>query len=242
MKLLPQTIQRFEAVAQSDGSYTPSAATTVLICDRYLVELIGPAAGGKSTIMGLAQEKDPEFSYVSGFTTRGPESRDVPGRYRYYNTDEEINTLIDQIDNGEVLQYVTHPTTGQLYGSFPADYHSTYNMLDTLFNTTSELDKLKFKGILKIAIVSRGNVWGDLFLARYPQASPERTKRINEAILCLKWVINDAPADMLWLENSWGSAELAAENLIKLARGTKKSEDLRALAIEMLQRAESIAG
>jgi hypothetical protein len=242
MNLSPVTLQRLQTASDTSSMYAPSVSTTALIANRYLVELIGPAAGGKSTIMSYAQQQNSEFSYVTGFTTRGPEPRDVPGRYRYYNTDDEVNELLDHVEKGEVLQYVVHPTSGQFYGSFPADYNSSYNMLDTLFNTVDELDKLPFKKVLKFAIVSRGSTWTDLFLERYPKPSAERTKRINEAILCLKWMINDAPADILWLENSWGTAELAADNLIQIAHGVKQPENLRELAIEMLQRAESIAG
>ncbi|MFZ2126336.1 MAG: hypothetical protein WAV04_02385 [Candidatus Microsaccharimonas sp.] len=241
MKLSPSTLQRLETLSKSEKVYVPNSNAQAAIHNRYLIELIGPAAGGKSTIMGHAQAKDTDFSYVTGFTTRGPEPRDVPGRYYYYNTDEEVNTLIDHIEKGDVLQYVTHPTSGQLYGSFPSDYKTSYNMLDTLFNTVAELDRLPFKGVLKIAIVSRGNSWADLFLERYPKPSQERTKRINEAVLCLNWMINEAPDDMIWLENPWGTAELAADNLISLIKGSKKTEDLRPLAVEMLERAKGIA-
>ena len=205
------------------------------------IELIAPAGEGKSAIMDATTQVNPEYSLATSFTTRNREARDIPGAYRYFTTDEEITGLLDRIDDQAVLQYVVHPTTHKLYGSMSEDYRTNFVMLDTLFNNVDELDKLPFKAIYKIAVVSHGDEWAARFLDRYPTASEERTKRIGEAILCLEWILAQDPNVLFWLQNRPNQVTDAAHDLILMTKTAMPSQNLRVLAEEMHAEAEKIA-
>ena len=241
MLLTPETQQRIDQAIKAADLYMPNAATNAQLQTHSLIELIAPAAESKSTIMDEAAALDPDLSYVSGFTTRTHEDRDVPGRYAYFTSEEEINGLLDRIDQRSVAQYAGHPTTGKLYGSFPEDYHTDFALLDALFNSVDDLDRLAFKSIFKVAVVSRGNEWEERFVARYPESSNERMKRAHEAILCLEWIIAQDANKIIWLENTAGHATKAAKQLIAMTKYGQPSESLRPLAEEMLEKAKKIA-
>jgi len=227
------TLARLDHIRDVAPSYMPNDETLQKLTGTVLIELIAPAAEGKSRIMDEVAALDPDFSYVTGLTTRSPEARDVAGRYRYFNSDQEINELADSVDKRELVQYVTHPTTKHIYGSSPEDYRTVYCLLDTLYSAVADLDEIPFKAIFKIAIVSDGKEWMARFLERYPEANEERAKRLKEAKQCLEWQLQQDPQSIIWIENKMGEADQAARELVSIARGETKPRGGRAMAESM---------
>ena len=241
MTLSPNTQARFDAAVAHRPSYAPNRETVSVLKSKAIVAFIAPAAEGKSSMMLLIETLHKDFSFVTGFTTRNYETRDPDGLYAYFNSDEEMNRLLDRIEAGSVTQYVQHPTTKQLYGSFPEDYHSDYNMLDVLSGAVAGLDSLPFKKIIKIALVSRGSEWIARLLARYPEVSEERTKRVNEALQCLRWTLDQPKDSLLWIENKDGGLEEAAKKVIDLIENNQPSDDLSHFAQEMYDEALKVS-
>ncbi|MEO6110062.1 MAG: hypothetical protein ABIP50_03575 [Candidatus Saccharimonadales bacterium] len=241
MILNPETLTRFNNAANGQPLYAPNEATNAIIEPKTIVEFVAPAAEGKSALIREVDLLHSEFSVVTGFTTRPEEARDTGGRYTYFNTDEELNTLLGRIEKGSVVQYVQHPTTGQFYGSFPEDYHTKFNMLDVLSNTVNDLDRLAFKSIFKIAVVSHGEEWINRFLERYPDGSEERTKRVTEAIQSLEWVQNQPKNSLSWLHNRDGYIRGAAHIAISIVKTDRATPDLTHLAAEMYDEAMKVA-
>jgi len=241
MTLSPATLARLERAVQSKPTYTPNSATSDILHSKSMIEFIAPAAEGKSSMMLLIEKIDKDFSFVTGFTTRQHESRDPDGIYQYFNSDEEMSYLLDRIEAGSVTQYVQHPTTKYLYGSLPEDYRSEYNMLDVLYSAVEGLETLPFKKIIKIALVSRGSEWIARLLERYPEPSEERTKRINEALQCLSWTLEQPKTSLLWVENKSGDMDATAKHIIDLIKTDSPSEDFSHLAQEMYDEAMKVA-
>lgn len=231
--LTQETLARLDTIRAGAQSYSPSDETLQKLTSSILVELIAPAAEGKSRIMDEVAALDSDFSYVTGLTTRPPEERDVPGRYRYFNSDQEINELADSVDRRELVQYVTHPTTKHIYGSSPEDYRTAYCLLDTLYSAVADLDEIPFKAIFKIAIVSDGAEWMARFLERYPDTNEERAKRLKEAKQCLEWQLHQDPQSIIWIENKKGEASNAAQELVSIVRGKRNARGGRVLAESM---------
>lgn len=205
------------------------------LANKTLVMIVGPAAIGKSSLMNTVTNQDQEFGRVSGFTTRQPRSNDEPGMYRYI-TDQEASSLIA---NNDVVQYAVHPTTNAAYGSQVMDYPKTYNMLDTLSNVVDELRALPFKRTVVISLTANADAWQEWFLARYPRASDERTKRLQEAILSIEWSLGQT-RDHAWIVNAPEELESTANQLIATVRSGQIVSEPPKEALLLLQRAKSL--
>ena len=148
---------------------------------------------------------------------------------------------MNQIDDKQVVQYIGHPTTHKLYGTFPSDYHSPYSLLDTLYNNVDDLDAIPFKSAHKIAVVSNPDEWISRFIERYPSNNEDRSKRISEAILSLRWAINLNPTTVNWLENPYNQISITATNVIALTKHNQPGRNLQYIAKQMLVMAEKVA-
>lgn len=230
----PELIAHMNRLGARIGDYEQNQEVGRMTATFELVAFIAPAAEGKSTIMEAAALTDQDFGYVTGFTTRLPEARDVPGRYRYYNSDEEIAELLADIEAGRVVQYDQHPTTGQLYGSHPSDYAHRFAMLDALYTSLPQIERSGFGRVHKLMIVSRGSEWVNRFMARYPEASPERDKRAREGIDCLEWALEQPVGSLAWIENNDGEVNTAAQEVIAIVKNSQRSRQLQLLAKEMI--------
>ncbi|MDB5162175.1 MAG: hypothetical protein JWM52_683 [Candidatus Saccharibacteria bacterium] len=239
--MTPDTQNRFDKAVQLKPDYQPNAETKAILQSKTILEIIAPAAEGKSSIMLMIEHTNKKFSFVNGFTTRKKEARDPEHLYKYVNSEEELNELFDRIEQGSLVQYIQHPTTKQLYGSFPEDYENDYSMLDVLSSAVAFFEVLPFKRKIKIALVSKGNEWIKRLLARYPEPNEERTKRVNEALQSLGWVLEQPKDSLVWIENKAGDMDYAVNRIIDLIENDQPSEDLSYLAQEMYDEARKVA-
>lgn len=182
------------------------------LSQKELVMIVGPAAIGKSTLMKRAVELDDSFGAVSGFTSRPPRSNDETGRYRYIGGDD-IEAVIDSPDT---IQYAVHPTTGFVYGTQLQDYSAQYNLLDALASVADQLRALPFRKTTIISLTAPSIHWQEWFFARYPSASAERRKRLEEAVQSIQWSLNQT--EHPWLVNHQSDVDSVATNLIYIVK------------------------
>lgn len=178
---------------------------------KMLIMIVGPAGIGKSTVMHATTNLDERFSYVRSFTTRP--NRDGP-RTTYRHITEDEAAAIQQC--GSAVTYFKHPTTGYVYGTEPQSYSAKYNLLDTLSATVERYRLLPFERTLTISLTADPDAWEAWLLARYPEPSPERKKRLQEAVQSIEWSLAQT-ASHSWLMNQPGDPEAAAHALISIA-------------------------
>lgn len=182
--------------------------------------LVGPTAVGKSTLMNEVVKLDAEFARVSGFTTRQPRDNDEPGMYRYVSS-AVARRMIEQDD---VVQFAIHPTTGDIYGTQLVDYPKTFNLLDTLSTVVDGLQSMPFQRTVTVSVTTEPAAWQAWLLDRYPQASEERTNRLEEARQSIEWSMQQR-ADHFWLVNRPNDLATTAQELIAIVHsGTGTSE------------------
>lgn len=143
--------------------YTPNHNISAELRERTVVMLVGPSAIGKSALMSVALEHESDMARVKSFTTRAPRPDDEMGLYHYISQD----TAKAQIASREAVQYIVHPTTGDIYGSNLASYPADFNLLDTLSGAVALIQQLPFKRALTVSVVSPADQWRERFLTRF---------------------------------------------------------------------------
>ena len=240
--LSPETQARLVLAREHETEYRPNQDIQRQIGNKVLVMLVGPASMGKTHIMMTAALLDDSFVRVPSFTTREPRPDDERAAYRYIPADEEhVSRILDDIEAGEVVQYGVHPTKGTIYGSMIEDHAAPVNMLATLSNAVEQLRHVGFKRTPLIGLVAEPDVWQEWFLARYPEASPERTARAQEAVLSLEWLLAQPPGEVKWLHNQKDRETATSGELIGLVHGETNDENSgRKLATECLEIARGL--
>lgn len=79
-----------------------------------LIAVVGPTGAGKSTIV-----RKSGLPFVIGDTTRAPREGEIQGRDYNFRTD--FNNLVQEIDNGEFVQFVVQRGT-EIYGTKATSY------------------------------------------------------------------------------------------------------------------------
>lgn len=238
--LSPEVQERLDEAASRQDNYEPNKKVRERLAQLGLVMLVGPAAVGKTHIIKATTDLDRSFSPVSVFTTRDKRPDDDPDLFSYYkHTNEGVGALLDRIEHREVVNYAIHPTTGNIYGTVPEDYHSDYNMLATLANGVEQFLQLPFKSKHVIGVSAEPAVWARWFNSRYPK-DEDRRKRLAEAILSLDWLLAPEQRPLAtFIKNEEGKEKVAAQEIIDVVMENKDvtSSDARSQSIAMRGRA-----
>lgn len=202
---------------------------------KILVNIVGPTAVGKSSLMDRVCELAPGFGRVVGFTTRPQRTGEPDETYRFLpHTQSTVDDIEAKLASGSLVQLAVHPTTGYLYGSEVSDYPATYNMKDMLYSEVEHMQRLPFGYSLTLSVAVESEYWQEWFLSRY-QANPDQTdslKRLDEAYQSLKWSRNDI--DTLWVQNYPDDLTRSAKKIIEMAQGgTGSDKDARDLVPHM---------
>lgn len=238
--MLSSSIQKqLGEAANSQSSYTPNGQVGKELRTKRLIMLVGPAATGKSYLMNRIAERDTDFSRVSVFTTREARDDDEPGMFRCLpHDDKHVAELLETIKLGNAVQYAIHPTSGRIYGSVLADYPKTYNMLATLSGIVNHLRELPFAHTYVVGLVCDPDIWLKRFYERYPEPSEERTKRLQEAVVSLEWLLNPQnQSSIIWADATKVGAEDAIQSVINAVKyNTHDSSVAKKVAERMLER------
>ena len=241
MNLSPELQQRFDAATRAQDTYQPSDHVHQVIASKTLVMIVAPAAMGKSYIISRTTALDPQITQTISFSTRDPRSGDE-GNMRTIPRDEQhVSSLLDLVEAGQVVNYAIFPTTGMLYGTDLSSYPGEISLMATLANSVDTLRRTGFGRAITVGLIAPPATWRAWFDARFPVSTPEKTARLQEALLSISWLLNDS--DTRWLINRDGEADAVARELIPLIQGTEAplneqalayAHELRALITQML--------
>lgn len=233
-------ITTIQQAADFQVKYRPNPVISEQLHEKTMLMFVAPGASGKTYIMDYITKLDNRFQSVVDFTTRSPRADDDPKLFRYISHDDEhIDKILAEINQGELVQYVVHPS-GQFYGTEIHDFPSTYNMLATLSFAVSQLQNLPFKQTFVLGIIAEPQTWQHWFNIKFPVSHPERQKRIKEAVASLTWLLEQPEESVYWIVNREGVAEQAAQSILDAVLYTKRddarkvAEAVRAKAKEML--------
>lgn len=180
------------------------------LSDKTLVMVVGPAAIGKSSLMHAVTQVDTRFGYVRSFTTR-PARGDGMSTYRHISFDEASELK----RTAAAITFLTHPTTGHIYGTDDESYGASINLLDTLSSSVELYRSLPFKRSIVISLTASPDTWQSWLYKRYPQPSLERRSRLTEAVQSIEWSLGQTE-NHYWLVNHPDRLRSTAERLIEL--------------------------
>lgn len=180
--------------------------------------LVAPTAMGKSTIMNTACTLDRTIHRVKSFTTRPPRANDEQHQYIYV-TPQDLPLLRQ---SGKIITEVAAPTTGYTYGTLTESYPGELCVLDTLASSVSDYTSLPFRTTHVIGLIAPAARWHTWLLQRYPVASDDALKRLEEATYSLEWLLSHP--NVHWINND-STPESAARQLIECMKSAVTSSD-----------------
>ena len=224
-----------ESLKEKQSSYIPSESVSDHLRHVVMAPIIGPVAVGKSTCMDKVVALNPdEFGRVNSFTTRPVRPGEAETEYRFLTHDAAtLQAIFKMAQNGGLVQFAVHPTTGFIYGSDTTDYPKPYMMLDTLSGSVEALRQLPFKSVCEIALIMNPDTWTRCFTAR-PMEHDERNKRLTEGVASLEWSL-DQGNTIAWVINRSRRIRSTAETIAGLMTGTiEPSQNERKTGIKLL--------
>lgn len=225
MSLSPETTNRIDHFRRYEDLYQPNDHVKRLIGMRTLHMVVAPAVVGKSSVMNRAAALDACFGRSTTLSTRQPRSDDEPGVFRLLeHTDDNIDTLLDKILSGGLVQYKFHPTEHTFYGSEAVDHPHEHNMLPTLSGAINQLQQVGFKDTSVIGLVAPPTSWQTRFDERYPEHHPQRLNRLKEAEISYHDLL--LRSDVRWLVNREGDIDGTAQKLVDAASPDDSDEAL----------------
>jgi guanylate kinase len=207
---------------------------------KILIPLVGPSSVGKTTVMRAVVDLHPDFARSSGFTTRPRREEEEADTYRFLdNSEQQRNDIIKKFQDGELIQFAIHPTTGYLYGTSLKDYSAQFNLLDTLSSEVVNFQALGFAACRTIMIVATPAEWQQRFDSREFGAE-EAQKRIIEGIDSLKWGL-EQHGGVRWIENPEAGMGSTVDHIVAIANNELHENDTKARKIgeELLTHLES---
>lgn len=236
--------QIVDVLREAEEEYVPSGAVCEALSKVTMVPLVGPFAVGKSACMDEVRGIDPGFGRVQSFTTREPRAGEEPSEYRWLKHDPtNLDRILGWVRRGELVQYVIHPTTGNVYGSDLSDFARPYTMLDALSNSIAPLRALPFKDMVEITLVVEPCEWEALSRVRKEQVDKaELEKRLREGVKSLTWSLEQGD-DMAWVANQRGALRKTAEEIIGITKRLREpSQFNREVGERLLRHIEAVLG
>lgn len=206
--------ENIEFLSQYSSDYLPTNIDTLNALSAVsLTTLIGPAAVGKSSLIQEVIELDSDITSNIGFTTRPRRKNENNGLYNFIDhTKENVNSIKEQVINGELVQYSVHPTTGYIYGSTIESYKSKYVLMDVSANSLLQIKRIPFQFLETVGVVCNSDAWLARFLDRKVDMEDAKN-RVIEGISSLEFLL-DLGSEVNWLDNSSLDIETSSKILI----------------------------
>jgi len=160
--------------------------TSELLKRSTLFLIVGPSAVGKSAIVRRLESSG--INRLKSITTRKPRKDDKPNSYDYVSH-EEFN-LLQKSNN--ILNPVTHPTSGEKYGTDLQSVTPGVNIIDALVSSVGGFQDIGFGQIKTVGIVAIPEEWLRRVQDRFSPKDPQYLQRLIEAKQSVKWIIENA--------------------------------------------------
>ena len=218
--------------------YKPAPEIVDQIGRIGLVAIVAPFAVGKSTISKTICKIDTDFSRVRCFTTRNIRPTEGEDAYDFRgNTNDALRNIVSEINQGQIVQYVVHPTTGDVYGSHADQYATRYCLLEALPGSIPQLEGLPFKSLAKICLVVEPEVWEERVQERFMGGDEENIKkRLQEGISNVEWALGQN--DVSLIDNSTGNpydcSRAVVDRVMDKDKAHDNRSDLRMTAVRLM--------
>ena len=163
-------------------TYRPNPDVVRQLSHINLLAVVGPTGAGKSTVT-----RQTGLPFVIGDTTRAPREGEVHGRD--YNFRIDMQSLLDEIERGEFVQFVVERET-ELYGtkasSFPG---SGICVMSIISSSMARFKELGFASVTPVYIVPPNNSEWMRRIAAHHEKDLEA--RLMEAKESLAAALND---------------------------------------------------
>lgn len=231
-----------DAIGAMSARYETSDTVKHVLQRKELVPLIGPFAVGKTALMRAAENLDRNFGRVRSFTTRERRAGEEADAYDFLPHNEAtLRQIHTQAAQRELVQFVVHPTTGNVYGSTADSYRTTYSMLDTMPSSLPGLLSLPFREIKKVAVAVPPDVWEHRMAERLQGGDvSDIRKRLAEGVANIEWSL-DQGYNLAWVINGARDIKATARDLIQVVmNGRKPNKSARATAAQLLTRLKEL--
>jgi ribose 1,5-bisphosphokinase PhnN len=202
-------------VRKPNEKYMPNKEVRKALAGVTLVQIIGPTAVGKSTLIDKVIASEPEkFSEVGTITTRRRRDSDSDN----VTSDVDFDEMDSRIENRELVQHFKHPS-GDIYATDASSYQTEVCLLPTMAKSANEFLELGFERIIRIGIVLDGEQWRKRLLERQPYKNfdkrlDESADSLGEMRIMRSRRIGGNQPKLLVVENNDGHIDKASELII----------------------------
>lgn len=229
MSLSPEVQQRLDKAREKQFINPRNKNTLQTIANRAFVGLIGPSKSGKTALSLAAIQIDPEhFYYVPSTTNRKVRDDEPAGTIRpVENTDEQMTKILDDMAQGDLVQYAIHPTDGAFYGTYPQDYQADkYNLMPLLAGPAANyLLGSPFRETKAIGIITDPVTLKQRVQEAYQDQPQTLANRLTEGIDSAKFLLTQHKLGRVsLLHNIDGAIEESAQSLIDTIYGSEQSD------------------
>lgn len=238
MSLSPEVQARLDKARREQESYRANGEERRHLGGISLHSTVGITLAGKTTVAGNAEHIAPEaINPVTTTTSRPPKPGEALDAMHFIEHDDEsVSRFLDQVDNGELAQFVIHPT-GYIYATYAHDYEADkYNIMPTLSSTVDYLSTVGFGAYRQIVVMPDISPWRRNF-ADADYNPREAVKRLEEAVQSLTWSL-DNKDKVQWLWNREGEQQATAQRFLDMLADSSLSDaDAIAVASRLLDSA-----
>jgi guanylate kinase len=181
------------------------------LSNKAIINLVGPSAVGKTSLINEIDSNYPDFSRVISYTTRKPRDGEPLDAYRFITADD---TDIDKLTTSSV-QYDRFPGTDIVYGTQVSDYRNKYNLLDTLSSSVRTFRGLGFSACKQFIIVTSPMEWQERINTR-AFSDEQLLNRLDEGIKSLEWSLSEKDA-VKWIYNQTSHLQASSKSIVELS-------------------------
>ena len=201
---------------------------------KTFTPVVGPFGVGKTTIVTRVTELDPTIQPISTTTNRPRKHKTDPQNFRTASEGITLDMLIDDIQQGNVLNYDVIVETGTIYATPPDGLTAQHNIGPFTAASIDTFQKLHMKHFTPVYIVSPVALWSDFIRTSLGERHDLAADRAPEAIASAEFALEHLDV-FDFVESRKGSIDAAARTIIAITRGKPHTALDKQTAQEMLK-------